>query len=42
MDEALRAELAAVNGVLIEVQGRLPPQPKTKKAKAQVRRRSPR
>jgi len=39
---SLSSQLAAVNGVLIEVQGRLPPHPKTKKAKAQVRRRSPR
>ncbi|MHC9012115.1 hypothetical protein ACYX79_10880 [Stenotrophomonas rhizophila] len=39
---SLNSQLAAVNGVLIEVQGRLPPLPKAKKAKAQVRRRSPR
>jgi len=39
---SLKIQVAAVNGVLIEVQGRLPPRPKTKKAKAQVRRRSPR
>ncbi|MEN5042121.1 hypothetical protein ABE424_18175 [Stenotrophomonas sp. TWI1149] len=39
---SLSSQLAAVNGVLIEVQGRLQPLPKTKKAKAQVRRRSPR
>ncbi|OWQ56412.1 hypothetical protein CEE60_02760 [Stenotrophomonas maltophilia] len=41
---SLSSQLAAVNGVLIEVQGRLPPLPKAKKAKAkaQVRRRSPR
>lgn len=37
---SLSSQLAAINGVLIEVQGRLPPLPKTKKAKAQVRRRS--
>lgn len=39
---SLSSQLAAVNGVLIEVQGRLPPLPKSKKVKAQVRRRSPR
>ncbi len=43
---SLTSQLAAINGVLIEVQDRLPPLPKSKKAKAkaqaQVRRRSPR
>ncbi|MHC5150431.1 hypothetical protein [Stenotrophomonas rhizophila] len=39
---SLSSQLAAVNGVLIEAQGRLPPLPKAKKAKAKARRRSPR
>ncbi|WP_261997055.1 hypothetical protein [Stenotrophomonas sp. Ste96] len=39
---SLTSQLAAINGVLIEVQDRLPPLPKSTKAKAQVRRRSPR
>ncbi|MFK3845751.1 hypothetical protein [Stenotrophomonas sp. NPDC078853] len=39
---SLTSQLAAINGVLIEVQDRLPPLPKSKKAKVQVRRRSPR